>query len=61
MAWTSVALFGCLPFLFSNLELSFSDSFFESMSGITTTGSTVISNLDNAPKVFCYGELLCNG
>ncbi len=50
MAWTSVALFGCLPFLFSNLELSFSDSFFESMSGITTTGSTVISNLDNAPK-----------
>ena len=50
MAWTSVALFGCLPFLFSNLELSFSDSFFESMSGITTTGSTIITNLNETPK-----------
>ena len=50
LAWVSVALFGSLPFLFSSLELSLSDSFFESMSGITTTGSTVISNLDNAPK-----------
>ena len=38
------------PFLFSNLNLSVVDAFFESMSGITTTGSTIITNLDNAPK-----------
>jgi len=36
----------------STLNLSFVDAFFESMSGITTTGSTIITNLDNAPKSF---------
>ena len=49
-AWISVAIFGSFPFLFSNLNLSISDAFFESMSGITTTGSTIIEDLDNAPK-----------
>ncbi len=50
LAWFSIALFGSFPFMLSNLNLSFSDAFFESMSGITTTGSTVISDLDNSPK-----------
>ena len=50
LAWVFVAIFGSLPFIFSTLNLSFSEAFFESMSGITTTGSTVISNLDDAPK-----------
>ena len=50
LSWLSIALFGCLPFLLSDLKLSFVDSFFESMSGITTTGSTIITNLDGAPK-----------
>ncbi len=50
LAWSSIALFGSLPFLLSGLNLSFSESFFESMSGITTTGSTTISDLDNSPK-----------
>jgi trk system potassium uptake protein TrkH len=50
LAWVAIALFGSIPFLLSNLELSISDSFFESMSGITTTGSTIIQNLDNSPK-----------
>ena len=49
-SWLSIAIFGCLPFMISNLNLSFVDAFFESMSGITTTGSTIIINLDNAPK-----------
>ena len=56
-----VALFGSLPFILSTQNFSFSDAFFESMSGITTTGATVISDLDNSPKVFYYGEQLCNG
>ena len=43
-------MFGSLPFIFSSLELSFTDALFESMSGITTTGSTIITNLDNSPK-----------
>ena len=50
LSWLSIAIFGCIPFLFSNLNLSFGDAFFESMSGITTTGSTIITDLDNAPK-----------
>ena len=36
--------------MFSNLEFSITNSFFESMSGITTTGSTIISNLEDMPK-----------
>jgi len=50
LSWLSIAIFGCLPFLLSDLNLSLVDAFFESMSGITTTGSTIITNLDNAPK-----------
>ena len=50
LSWLSVAIFGSLPFIFSSLELNLTDSFFESMSGITTTGSTVMVNLDQAPK-----------
>ncbi len=50
LSWLGIAIFGCLPFLLSNLNLSFVDAFFESMSGITTTGSTIITNLDDAPK-----------
>ncbi len=50
LSWISVAIFGSLPFFFSKLDLSFTDSFFESMSGITTTGSTIITNLELAPK-----------
>ena len=50
LSWLSIAIFGSLPFIFSNLEFSFTNAFFESMSGITTTGSTIISNLDEMPK-----------
>ena len=50
LSWFSVALFGSLPFIFSSLNLTITDSFFESMSGITTTGSTIITDLDSAPK-----------
>ena len=50
LSWLGIAIFGCLPFLLSNLNLSLVDAFFESMSGITTTGSTIITNLDNTPK-----------
>ncbi len=50
LAWIMVATFGSLPFLLSTQEFSFSEAFFESMSGITTTGATIISDLDNSPK-----------
>ena len=50
LSWLSVAIFGSLPFFFSSVEFSFTNAFFESMSGITTTGSTIISNLEMMPK-----------
>jgi len=50
LSWISIAVFGSLPFIFSNMNFSFSDAFFESMSGITTTGSSVIDNLLITPK-----------
>tara|TARA_B100000886_G_scaffold231064_1_gene161309 strand:+ start:5660 stop:7108 length:1449 start_codon:yes stop_codon:yes gene_type:complete len=50
LAWIMVALFGSLPFLLSTQNFSLSEAFFESMSGITTTGATIISDLDNSPK-----------
>ena len=49
-AWIAIATFGALPFILSDINFSVSDSFFESMSGITTTGSTVVTNLDATPK-----------
>ena len=39
-----------IPFLLSDQNFSLSEAFFESMSGITTTGATIISDLDNSPK-----------
>ena len=45
-AWISIALFGSIPFMLSEIDMSFTDAIFESTSGITTTGATVINNLD---------------
>ena len=50
LAWFLIAVFGSLPFLLSPIPLSISEAFFESMSGITTTGATVITDLDSTPK-----------
>ena len=50
LSWLSIAIFGSLPFIFSGDNFSFTNAFFESMSGITTTGSTIIPNLEDMPK-----------
>lgn len=47
LSWIVVALFASLPFVFSSANLNYTDSFFESISGITTTGATVINNIDS--------------
>ena len=49
LAWITVTMFAALPFTFSDLDLSYTDAFFEAMSGITTTGSTIMVGLDDAP------------
>ncbi|MEH6557659.1 MAG: TrkH family potassium uptake protein [Oceanicoccus sp.] len=53
--WIVLGLFGALPFLLSpNPELSVSDAVFESLSGLTTTGATVITGLDDLPKSILF-------
>ena len=47
--WTFVPMFGALPFMMGEPYLSFTDAYFEAVSGITTTGSTVIIGLENLP------------
>ncbi len=46
-SWILISFFGAIPFIYSSASLSYTDAFFESVSGITTTGATVINNLDN--------------
>ncbi|OYD23261.1 TrkH family potassium uptake protein [Oceanimonas baumannii] len=48
LVWLTVCVFGALPFVFIS-HISFTDAFFETMSGVTTTGSTVLSGLDDMP------------
>lgn len=49
-SWVVLAAVAALPLYFADLDLSYTDAFFEAMSGITTTGSTVIAGLDTAPR-----------
>ena len=55
--WATLPLFGALPFILGAPQASFTDAFFEAMSGLTTTGSTVFSGLDDMPR----GILLWRG
>ncbi len=55
--WLALPLFGALPFMLGETEARFVDAFFEAMSGLTTTGSTVMTGLDDMPK----GLLLWRG
>jgi trk system potassium uptake protein len=58
LVWTVASAFAALPFVFIN-HISFTDAYFETMSGITTTGSTVLSGLDNmAPSVLLWRSIL---
>ncbi|MBF0469962.1 MAG: potassium transporter, partial [Gammaproteobacteria bacterium] len=53
--WTVLSLFGALPFIFSSeVTLSLAGAVFESISGLTTTGATVITHIDGLPKAILY-------
>ena len=46
ISWLTLSLFGCMPYLLSETLNNFTDAFFEALSGFTTTGATVITNLN---------------
>lgn len=49
-AWASVSLFGALPLYFSGAIPSITDAVFESVSGFSTTGSTILSEIESLPR-----------
>lgn len=50
LCWISLAPFGCIPFLTTGYTRSLTDAFFESMSGFTTTGATILRDIELLPK-----------
>jgi len=50
LAWVTMTLFGTVPFLISGAIPSFTDAFFETMSGFTTTGASILSDVEVLPK-----------
>jgi trk system potassium uptake protein len=56
--WVIFALFATLPFLLSGAIKSFTDAFFESISGFTTTGATIVTNIEGLPKGILFWRAL---
>ena len=54
ISWTVICLIGCLPFWFSRTIPSFIDAFFEIVSGFTTTGASILSDVESLPKGLLY-------
>lgn len=54
-------IFGALPFMFSEMHMSFTDAIFEVTSGLTTTGASVISDVESAPPGILLWRALTNG
>lgn len=58
LAWLLTSIFASLPFVFSNLNLSFTDAYFETVSAITTTGATVLIDIHTYPKTILLWRAL---
>lgn len=54
ISWIAMSLMGCLPFIFSGAIPSFIDAFFEIVSGFTTTGSSILSEIESLPRGILY-------
>ncbi|MCB5204807.1 TrkH family potassium uptake protein [Neorhizobium sp. T786] len=60
LLWATFSIVGAIPLYLAENELSFAQALFESVSGITTTGSTVITGLDTMPRgILLWRSLLC--
>lgn len=54
LSWLLMSLTGCLPYLFSGAIPSFVNAFFESVSGFTTTGSSILTDIESLPKSILF-------
>ncbi len=53
-AWVVISLFGSLPFMLSGTIHSFTDAYFETISGFTTTGATILNDIESLPRNILY-------
>lgn len=58
LVWVVFSLFGCLPYLFSGAIPSVTNAFFETMSGFTTTGSSILNNIEELPHGILFWRSL---
>lgn len=56
--WIIFSLFGSLPYMLSGYIPSFTDAFYETMSGFTTTGSSILSNIESLPNSLLFWRAL---
>ena len=57
-AWILISLFGALPYILSGVTSSFTDAFFETMSGFTTTGASIFTEIESLPKGILFWRAL---
>ena len=57
LSWITIALFGALPYMISS-HMSLTNSYFESMSGFTTTGASILTNIEGMPKSILFWRSL---
>ena len=55
LGWILVTIFGALPFLWSGTTQTYTDAFFEAMSGFTTTGATILADVEGTARAFSFG------
>ena len=58
MGWLLSCLFGTIPYVLWGGEFSFTNAWFESVSGFTTTGSSILTNIELLPKGLLFGDPL---
>lgn len=58
LVWVVFSLFGCLPYIISGSISSVTDAFFETMSGFTTTGSSILNNIEELPHGILFWRSL---
>jgi trk system potassium uptake protein TrkH len=58
VVWIAFSLFGCLPYMIGGSVPSFVDAFFETISGFTTTGATILDNIESLPHATLFWRSL---
>lgn len=58
LCWVVFSLFGSLPYMLSGYISNFTDAFYETMSGFSTTGATILSNIEELPKSLMFWRMM---